>query len=180
MSKLTITESLAEIKTINARILKKREAVMRYFARDGRLRDPLESDGGSIEFVKRERQAINDLENRLVAIRCAIQASNLASKVMVGEQSRSVAEWLNWRREVSEQAKNFLATMTNTLNKVRQECLKQGWQVTEKDSGATQTGEVIVSVNERQLAKETESMDQLLGELDGKLSLLNATTTIEV
>lgn len=180
MAKLTITEALAEIKTINARIQKKREAVMRYFARDGRLRDPLESDGGSIEFVKRERQAIADLENRLVAIRCAIQASNLSTSVTVGEQSRKVAEWLNWRREVSEQAKQFLTTMTNTLTKVRQECLKQGWQITEKDTGQVQTGEIIVSVNERQLAKETEAMEQLLGELDGKLSLLNATTTIDV
>lgn len=179
MSKLTITESLAEIKTIGARIQKKREAVMRYFARDGRLRDPLESDGGSIEFVKRERQAIADLENRLVAIRCAIQASNLATVVTVGEQSRKVAEWLNWRREVSEQAKQFLATMTGTLTKVRQECLKQGWQIVEKET-QPQAGEVIVCVNERQLAKESEQMEQLLGELDGKLSLLNATTTIDV
>lgn len=177
MAKLTITEALAEIKTINARIQKKREAVMRYFARDGRLRDPLESDGGSIEFVKRERQAISDLENRLVAIRCAIQSSNLATGVTVSEQTRKVAEWLNWRREVSEHAKNFLATMTNTLTRVRQEALKQGWQMVEKDTAAA--GEVVVAVNERQLAKESEAMEQLLGELDGKLSLLNATTLIE-
>ena len=180
MAKLTITEALAEVKTINARIQKKRESVMRYFARDGRLRDPLEADGGSIEFVKRERQAIADLEARIVAIRCAIQTSNLSTSATVGDQTRTVASWLNWRREVSQNSKQFLATMTATLNKVRQDCLKQGWTVTEKDAGTAQAGEVIVSINERQLAKETEAMEQLLGELDGKLSLLNATTTIEV
>jgi hypothetical protein len=178
MSKMTITEGLAEIKTINARIAKKRESVMRYFARDGRLRDPLEADGGSIEFVKKERQAIRDLEERIVDIRCAIQAVNLKTKVAVGEQSRTVASWLNWRREVSEHAKQFLATMTATVSKVRQECLKQGWTVTDKETSTP--GEVIVAVNEKQLAKETEAMEQTLGELDGKLSLLNATTTIDV
>jgi len=177
MGKLTITEALAEIKTINARIAKKRTAVMLYFARDGRLRDPLETDGGSIEFVKRERQAISDLEDRLVAIRCAIQASNLATTTTVGEISKSIAGWLNWRREISKGRQQFLGTMTQRLTVVRQECLKQGWSITDKDP---QPGEVIVSVNEKQLAQETEALEHLLGDLDGKLSLLNATTTIEL
>lgn len=178
MSKLTITEALAEIKTIVARIQKKREAVMRYFARDTRLRDPLEKDGGSIEFVTRERQGIKDLEDRLVAIRCAIQASNLETLLVVGDFKRPVAAWLNWRREISEGAKGFIGTMTATLNKVRQEAIKQGLKLTEGES--KEMGEVVVAVNERQLAKESEGMEQLLGDLDGKLSLLNATTTIEV
>jgi len=175
---MTITEGLAEIKTLNARITKKREAVVRYLARDSRLKDPLEADGGSAEFVKRERQAIGDLEERLVRIRCLIQQKNLETPVTVGQSTRSLASWLNWRREVSQHQKGFLQVLTNTVNKIRQEALKSGMQITEKDSG--QTGEVVIVLNERQLAAETEEMEQTLGDLDGKLSLLNATTTIEL
>jgi len=175
---MTITEGLAEIKTLNARILKKRESVVRYLARDSRLKDPMEADGGSVEFVKRERQAIGDLEERLVVIRCLIQQKNLETPVVVGSTTRSLASWLNWRREVSAHSKGFLQTLTNTVNQIRREALKGGMQITDKETG--QAGEIIVTVNERQLAKETEEMEQTLGELDGKLSLLNATTTIEI
>src|SRR5579863_1653454 len=66
MRQLTITEALAEIKTINKRLESKRESVRNYIARDVRVRDPLEKEGGSAEFIKRERQAIIDLEERIV------------------------------------------------------------------------------------------------------------------
>ena len=101
---MKITEALAEIKTIAARTIKKREAIMRYFSRDSRFRDPLEADGGSKEFVKRERQAIKDLEERLVKIRSAIQAINLRTSLAVNGTTRTVSEWLNWRREISNNA----------------------------------------------------------------------------
>jgi len=177
MGKLTITEALAEIKTINARIVKKREAAARYLARDARLRDPLEGDGGSAEFIKKERQAIGDLEQRIVGLRCAIQSANLSKTLEIGEMTRSVSAWLNWRREISQGAKGFLNGLVNGLNQVRQQALKQGLNLTDKETG--QAGDIVVALNERQLAKEVEMMEQTLGDLDGKLSLLNATTTIE-
>ncbi len=178
MAKITITEGLAEIKTLNARIVKKRESAARYLARDARLRDPLEADGGSVEFIKRERQAVHDLEERIVGIRCAIQAANQANSLEVGETRRSIAGWLNWRREISQGARGFLSGLTNGLNQVRQQALKQGLNVTATETG--NAGDIVVAINERQLAKEVEQMEQVLGELDGKLSLLNATTMIEV
>lgn len=178
MSKLTITEALAEIKTIKARIEKKRQNAMRYFARDSRMKDPLAEEGGSTEFVKRERQGIADLEERLVTIRSSIQAANLATALTIGTRTRPLADWLNWRRDVSDGAKGFLAAMTNGIVKVRQEAQKNGLQVADKESG--EVPQIIVSVSERDLAGEVEAMETLLGELDGRLSLLNATTFIEV
>lgn len=178
MARITITEALAEVKTLNARIGKKREAVGRYLARDARLKDPLEADGGSAEFIRRERQAILDLEGRIVAIRCAIQAANLAGELEIAERKMSLSAWLNWRREISKGAKAFVDGLVHALNQVRQQALKQGMGVTEKEG--TGPGDIVVAINERQLAKEVEQMEQVLGELDGKLSLLNATTTIEI
>ena len=176
--KITITEALAEIKTTLARIDKKREAVMRYFSRDGKLRDPLEQDGGSTEFVRRERQAIKDLEEKIVKIRSAIQTINSLTVLSVGNQTRTVIEWLNWRRDVAPKAKGFLTLMANQLNTVRQYAARSGVSLTESEKGGPT--EIIITVNEQQLSKEIEEMEGTLGTLDGKLSLINATTFVDV
>lgn len=180
MSKLTITEALAEIKTIKARVEKKQANAMRYFARDTRVKDPLEADGGSVEFIKRERQGIKDLLARWITLRTQIQKANVSTSLKVGDQERTIADWLNWRREVSQLEKTFLVGMVNALNQVRAEARKQGTAVVDKESGVRDVVEVVVAVNEQELAKQTEDMETMLGELDGKLSLINATTVIEI
>lgn len=180
MAKLTITEALAEIKTIKARTEKKQASIMRYFARDSRTKDPLEADGGSIDFVRRERQGIADLLARWVRIRTAIQRANVSTSLKVQDVERNVADWLNWRREVAPIEKSQLQVMVQGVNTIRQQALKQGAVLVEKETGAKDVQEVIVAVNETELAKSTESLESILGELDGKLSLVNATTVIEV
>lgn len=178
-SVVTITEALAEIKTINARLVKKREGVGQYLVRDSRLKDPMEQDGGTQEYIRKEDQAIKSLEERIVTIRCAIQAKNLEVKLQVGEIVRPVAAWLNWRREVSDGRKVYLNRMASTIENARRQVLKEGRTLTEDQNKATAT-DVIVNISEKELRNELEHMEQILGELDGKLSLLNATTTIEV
>lgn len=179
MAKTTITEALAEVKTLNDRIQKKRQACLTYFIRDNRMRDPMEKEGGTAEFVRKERQAIGDLEKRIVAIRVAIQAANQATNVTVGDRTMTVAEWLTWRKEVAPGANGFLGAMSQGLARARQESLRTGQRVTDAEK-ATDLKDLVVAVSESNLAKEIEEMAQVLGDLDGKLSLLNATTTIEV
>ena len=176
---ITITEGLAEIKTIQARLDKRQEAVLRFLARDARLRDPLEAEGGSIEFVRRERQAIGDLEDRIVKIRTAIQGVNLATQLSVNNRAATVSEWLNWRRDVSGRHGAFLNVMNQTIAQARQKATQQGARLTDQDAAA-KPGDFIISVSERELAEAIEEQEIVLGELDGKLSLLNATTTIDV
>lgn len=179
MPKITITEALAEIKTIGSRVQKKREAIMRYFSRDSRLRDPLEKEGGSVAFVSQERQAINDLNSRLVAIRSAIQRVNLETKLRIGDLTLSVAEWLNWRREVADGQQKFLGQMASQITAVRSQAARSGVGVSENPDTA-QPGEMVVAVNERGLSQEIETMATILGSLDGQLSLINATVMVEV
>jgi hypothetical protein len=76
MSKITITEALAEIPTIVKRIDKKQEFILNFLYRQSAVRDPHEKDGGSSELIKREMQAIDDLQARLVKIRSSIQLAN--------------------------------------------------------------------------------------------------------
>lgn len=182
---LTITEALQEIKTINSRLEKKRASIMPFVVRDNRARDPFEKDGGSAKYIAQERQAIADLEYRIVVIRTAIQKSNLYSILTVGGRDKSVSEWLTWRREVSAQCAGFLDSLIRGIQGVRDQMQKKGGRVTAIASAEINTAndappEAVVNVDELALMKERDDMQQTLGALDGKLSLFNATTYIEV
>lgn len=174
MAQLTITEALAAIKTTKARIAKKRAALLPYILRDSRMVDPLLAQGGSPEFVRRERQAIVDLEERVVALRTAIQDANLKVKLTVGNRTRSLASWLTWRREVSDDVVAALGTMHQTIISARARA-DQRARMEEKGVDS-----VVVNLDEQALAAEMEEVATVLGDLDGKLSLLNATTTITI
>jgi hypothetical protein len=192
MSTTTITEALAEIKTIGKRLEKKRQAVLQNLGRDSRLKDPFldaENPGGSLEYIKRERQAILDLEKRIVAIRSAIQKANFATRATINGETMSVQEWLNFRREVSPNRQIFLNSMNTGIKQTREKLQREGGRVTFAGAAASAIAtvegekkppEILLHIDEKALLEEQENLEKTLGELDGKLSLLNATTIIEV
>jgi hypothetical protein len=96
----------------------------------------------------------------------------------VAGTTRTVAEWLNWRREVSEPERLHLQRLHSSIVRNREEMFKKGLKVTDSPSG--EKGEVVVHLKESELIAKIEQMEAVLGELDGKLSLINATTTIEI
>lgn len=178
-AKITVTEALAEIKTIGKRIEKKREAILQYCARQEIVRDPLEKDGGSVSFIERELQAINDLGTRQVAIRREIARVNSETMLTIGKSIRSIADWLVWRREVATGQKDCLSRIAQRIRMHRDEAMKKGFNVVEAGK-ASNLSDLIVNVNERKLAEDIEDMENVLGILDGQLSLKNATVFIEL
>jgi len=61
---------------------------------------------------------------------------------------------------------------------MRQQAIKQGVSVTDKDNGFST--DFVVNVNERELAENIEDLENTLGVLDGQLSLKNATIILEL
>src|SRR6185312_10013036 len=116
---ITITEALAEIKTIGKRIESKRAAIQPYLARQDGVRDPLEKDGGSAKYIAQERQAIGDLTDRVIALRRGIQKANDTTTVTINGKSRTISEWLTWRRDIAPGEKQFLANLRAGLQNVR-------------------------------------------------------------
>jgi len=176
----TITEALAEIKTIDKRLIKKRKFVLDYLVRQEQLKDPLEKEGGSQVVIDRERQAIADLEERKVQIRLAIQEANKQTELAVGKQKRSIADWLVWRREVVPTSQKFLAQMSASIRSVREDARRKGLAVVTTGDIAAKPTDVIINVNEFVLSGEIEQLEEILGNLDGQLSLKNATTYVEL
>lgn len=179
---LTITEALAETKTIEKRIAKKRESIQQYLARQEMLRDPMGQDGGSVGFIKREEQAVGDLEERLIAIRRAVLNANLATKVSVNGDTRSIQDWLTWRREIAPRRQQYLAQLRGRIEAVRREAQSKGVGVVSAVAsvGDAKPTDVLVNVSEQELAEQIEHVETVLGTLDGQLSLKNATTKIDL
>ena len=176
---MTITEALAELKTVDKRIAKKREFVLTYLLRVEMIRDPLEKEGGSVAAVKREQQAIGDLEERKVLIRRRINDANAATALRVGVVTRPLADWLIWRRDVAPGVKAGLDALAARINSARAEAQKRGASVSAAGEAKRQD-DIIVNVSESDLAAQREALEETLGVLDGQLSLKNATVTIEV
>jgi len=179
MDKMTITEALAELKTIDKRLEKKRQSVMGYLFRQTCLKDPMEEHGGSKSHVSQERQAVQDIEKRRMNIRLAIQKTNLETHIEIAGETKSIAGWLVWRSDVATGRKNFLHGMMTSINKMRNDIQSKGMRVVDGDSTNAQS-DVVINLNEKDLIDSMEIMETTLGELDGQLSLKNATTFVEI
>lgn len=180
MASMTITEALAEIKTVNKRLEAKRNFVLQYLARQEGLKDPLAKSGGSIEAIREARQSIRDLEIRIIRIRRAISRANGSTYLALGEAEMTIADWLVWRREVAVERGAFLRRVQQSVGDLRDQAVKKGWNVV-SDSGEPKADtDLIVNIDERELAEEIEFTEQTLGALDGQLSLKNATVMVEI
>lgn len=176
--KITITESLAEIPTIEKRIDKKQEFILNYLYRQSAVRDPHEKDGGSSELIKREMQSISDLQSRLVKIRSSIQLANSMNSITIGEETKTITDWLTWRREVAPKQQTLLSQISAKLQIMRREANQKGIGVSDKDAGFSP--DYVVNLSEKELMDKIENLEIVLGSLDGQLSLKNATITIDL
>ena len=175
---LTITEALAELKTIARRLEKKQQFVEVNLFRQERFKDPLSDQGGSSMVIRSERQSIHDLRERMVTLRREIAYANAGTLVTVNGVTRSIADWLVWRREVAPKIQEGLARMQASIQRMRNEARQKGVGVSLVETG--RLDDVVVNLDEKELAEEAEELETTLGTLDGLLSLKNAVTTINV
>lgn len=182
--RMTVTEALADIKTSAKRIEKKREFVRNYLWRQGHIKDPHEKNGGSTHRVACEQQAIKDLEATIVLLRFKIAQLNAKTEVEVGGETKTVAEWLIWRRDVVPDRRGFLTGLQTTVVEVQRGFagVRAGGEVVQAVQGhePSGVGTVAINVDQLELAGEIERIEKVLGELDGKLSHRNATTFVEL
>lgn len=175
---ITITEALAEIKTIGKRVEKKQEFVFGNLCRQEGAKDPLEKDGGSSVVLIREQQSIVDLQTRVIALRRGIQRANDSTSVSIGDDTRSISEWLTWRRDVAPKRKEFLNKLSSGLKGMRDNAKRNGFNVVASVGSPSAPTDIIVNLDEGDLAAQIEKMENILGSLDGQLSLKNATVMI--
>lgn len=177
---MKITEALAELKTIGKRIDKKRTFVGTYLTRPEGIKDPLAKDGGTHKVIREEVQAISDLTLRIVNLRRAIQVANDTTMLTIAGTERSISEWLIWRRECAPIESRFLADLNSAIARARADAQRQGNRVVKDESDASAPTDTVVAIDESKLAKDLEKLEETLGDLDGKLSLANATVEVSL
>jgi hypothetical protein len=178
--KITITEALAEIKTIGKRIEKKRETIGQYIARQDVMKDPFQDRGGSRQVLAAETQSIADLSARIVTIRTAIARANADTSVDLGGRKMTIEEWLIWRREVLPGERAFLAKLRQGVSNIRAQASQKQVSVRSKEDDVTSVNDIIVNIDEKALSDNIENVETIAGQLDGMLSLKNATTFVEL
>lgn len=178
---ITITEALAEIKTIGKRLDKKRDFIGHYLVRQEGVKDPLEKDGGSTKVIESELQAIQDLETRIISLRRGIQHANDDTTITISGVSRTISEWLTWRRDVAPGRRTFLTQLRTILQGLRDKARSEGISLVTASTTTPETRptDLVISVDEKKLSDESEQLEEILGTLDGQLSLKNATVTIK-
>lgn len=192
-TRITITEALAEIKMIKAKVEKKSLGILPYLVRPSQMVDPLAKDGGSPQYVEREIQAIRDLNSRLVAIRRAIAKANMEHTITVGGVTRTIADWLVWKREIANEYARLLSNMSNTIHSKRSEAsnrdvdnrarliaIRQGIPLDDARERERAQSDVVVNISEKTLTQEIEDLQEITDTLDGQLSLRNATVMVEI
>lgn len=177
METMTITEALAEVKLTEKKIEKKKDNIAKNLFRFEHTPDPYSKDGGSQDVMKRELQAIQDLEIRLINIRGAIAQANITTKLTIGEVTRSLYDWITWKREIAEKRiKTFNEFGSAIKRKIDAEAANP--TVLKDGEGKLQFAKLVLNLDYAELQSRFEKEGSLQETLDGKLSLKNATTTI--
>jgi len=169
MPTITLAEALAQFDLIRRRAEHKRRFIESSLLREGRYRDPLAREGGTAAVLGQEWRSLDALLERQVLLRRLIQAANEQATLTIGDVTRSVADWLVWKREVPARRKGFLDRLRRRIAAARRAALS-----------AAGPREVVVHLDEKALAEEAEKLEQTLGQLAGQVALKNATVTVEV
>lgn len=177
----TITEALSDLKIIDSRVNKKLKVVADNLARFEQIVDPFaRTVGGSKAVIASELQAISDLGEYKVQVLRAIRTANEATEITVNGVTRTIQDWLTWRREVAPKRREMLNNLYGAIQSAREQAKKQGKVVVTATSETPSATNIIVNVDELALTKDIEDIDTILGLLDGQLSMKNATTPVTI
>lgn len=179
MNKITITEALSEINLIKKKIEHKKKTVLGLVVKPQHIKDPYVNEGGTTGYLNREFQAISDLEKRLVSLRGAISIANCESQITVGEIKMSIHDWLTWKREVSKEQTSFVNAVVSTVKQHMDQAQKSP-QVWEDAEGKKNLVVFESMIDYPAFIKKQEMLAEIFENLDGQLSLKNATVTVSI
>lgn len=179
MDQITITEALSEINLIKKKIENKKTAILNNLAKASHVPDPYEKQGGGFAANKAELQSIKDLSQRLTRIRGAISQANIANHISILGETKSINDWLTWKREISPLDTKFLLDLCQKT-KTNLDHWSKSPQVYKDDSGNTHLVKFESNIDYAEVMKESERFSDILEKLDGQLSLKNATIVIDI
>ena len=122
------------------------------------------------------------IQKRHVLIRTAIQRVNQSVEISLSGLTMPICEWLTWRKEIAPERQRFIGQVRQAILTARHQAQTKGYGVVSAvaTTADTKPTDILINMDEAALAREAEKLEDILGSLDGQLSLKNATVTIEV
>ena len=179
MTKMTITEALSEINLIKKKLEHKKTAMQTLLIKADHVKDIYESEGGVTKHLQKEFQALSDLRRRFVSLRAAISEANLNHEITVGEKTLSIHDWLTWKREIAKEEQNHANYIVTTVNNYMTQSSKNP-QCYDDAEGKKHLVTFTPTVDLAEWVKKQERLNDLLENLDGQLSLKNATILVSI
>jgi hypothetical protein len=179
MEKMTIAEALSEVKLMEKKLEKKHLFVLANLSRFDHIKDTFEKDGGATKALNSELQSINDLNKRLERIRASIAKANLDTNVTVGEDTRSLHEWITWKREIAPRHIKFIDAIHTSLKTRIDKETNNPTAFKDEEKNQVKLAQLVTHLSYQDFIKQSEKLHDLLQTVDGKLSLKNATIVIE-
>jgi seryl-tRNA synthetase len=131
------------------------------------------------QYLRSEIQSIEDLRKKWVKIRSAIAKANTDNTITIGSTTKSINEWLNWKREVAQEESKFAVSVHVRIKNAMDESVQKP-QVVKDDSGQVKICKLLANLEYPEFLKKSQEVDEILETLDGKLSLKNATIMVEI
>lgn len=178
---ITITQALAEVRTLKERIAKQAEFVQANAAYASNMVDPHARSGGSHEVIRRARQSISDMQERIILLRTSISLANAQSTITIGGITRTINAWLVWKREVGPDVRRYQADLRRAVDTRRNAVANEVHRINQqRGQGETLKVDLVVAFNEAELNDEIGHFEQVWGELDGELSMVNSRIVLEL
>ena len=149
---------------------KKRE-LSHYTLRPEQLVDPMLKSGSTSDaFVKAAVQAINDLAAYALKLKAAITRANKNTTLTVNGAVMTIEDAVVWKREVAPLLVDLYGGMLTQARNARAQAYKPN----------AEAPKWVVNFDEQEAMTKLEELKAALGRLDMDLSLLNATTLVEI
>ena len=183
MADLTITEGLAEIKLTHKKLVSVTANVQQYVVYPASQLDPLAKSGGSSKYIQEQLDSLAGLTDYLVKLREAIAASNMVTHFTIKGVTKTVQQWLEWKREAGPKKLDALHAILSKIQESRDEMSRRqamsGLRSVSQTAAALPEG-LTVNLDESALLKDIQELEELLAVIDGQLNQINSMTRINL
>ena len=178
--KMSVAEAIQECKRLDKLMDTRTEQIARYSSKKMGEKDSIENQR---EYVKEQSQSFRDLMRRYIAIKMAIQESNLKTSFEYNGKPIMIAEAIMYHQYTEAKLTTFL-NAHNELVGNQQLLAYRGVLSTLRD----QTPESLAKMNfaierfydEKQIQKEKEDLVEFMSKLNVLIDKSNHSTSIEV
>lgn len=170
---MKIIEALKNLKTIEKRIEKNCQQISVYAAWVNVETPAFETEDRQKQEVVSLIQANLDLEKEYLRLKTAIETTNLAVQVSIGDKSYSISNLVTIKRK----AKDFRAKTYLSLD--ARQAVQRMQSFFQKGIDASNPPRVITAYKEEDKNNAIREWDDFVSAIDGKLEVVNAETELQ-